>query len=85
MELFFLILLVGIVIFWWIKIGNKGKKLFQEIEQELTTNYGWSSDKALFVWKKFNKKIVNMQFDGLSSEEIAEKLNEKFNNTHSEN
>ncbi|MDR8391372.1 hypothetical protein NC796_09500 [Aliifodinibius sp. S!AR15-10] len=84
MEILFLLILVAIAIYWWIKTGNKGKRLYEEIEQELTLNYGWSSDKAFFVWKRFNKEIVNLHLDGLSGHAIAEILNNKFSGINPE-
>ena len=73
-----LLILIAIAIFWWVKTGRKDNKLYREIEHELVSEYGWSSDQAFHIWKRFNKEIVNMQLDGLSSQEIAKNLAEKF-------
>lgn len=80
MEL--LILIAIVLVFWWIKTANKGKSLFREIEQELMSNYGWSSDDSFHVWKRFNKEIVNMNYEGKSGKEIAKYFAMQLNNNN---
>ncbi len=73
-----LIIFAIVFIFYWLKTGRKGQKLYNKIEEELTTKYGWSSNDAFYIWKIYNKEIVNMQLNGLSAEEIATKINSEY-------
>ena len=74
-----LLILGAILLFYWLKTGFKGRKLYNQLKTELTSKYGWSSGNFHYVWNEYNKQIVNWQIDGLSPEEIAKKIHENYN------
>lgn len=79
---FIAIAAIVLIIVWWIIAGYKERRLYNNLEDLLIHEYGWTSDKFYFLWKRYEKEIIGMQSDGMSEEEIAKELNENFRNTY---